>query len=242
MTLPEFDAVVLDVLGTLVDEPAGLRAGLREFGPHLDEPAIEELVELWQRHIEFEQRRVLDGARPYAVSDALDREAARAVAEAAGVDDPVAEAALALSARKLPPWPDTGAGLARLAERYPLIGLSNASRTALLGINAHAGLRWHQALSAEDARTYKPDPEVYRLAVTVSGVPPERLLMVAAHAWDLRGAQDLGLRTAYVARPVGDPPGPFDRFDLYADDLADLVGRLGHAPPGRPLDPAADER
>ncbi len=83
---------------------------------------------------------------------------------------------------------------------------------------------------------------MYRLAVTVSGVPPERLLMVAAHAWDLRGAQDLGLRTAYVARPVGDPPGPFDRFDLYADDLADLVGRLGHAPPGRPLDPAADER
>ncbi len=53
---------------------------------------------------------------------------------------------------------DTVAGLAQLAERFPLIGLSNASRTALLGLNAHAGLRWHQALSAEDARTYKPDP------------------------------------------------------------------------------------
>ena len=30
-----------------------------------------------------------------------------------------------------------------------------------------------------------------------------RLLMVAAHAWDLRGAQAVGMRTAYVERPVG---------------------------------------
>uniref|UniRef100_UPI000D1C9CB1 haloacid dehalogenase type II n=1 Tax=Streptomyces sp. ms184 TaxID=1827974 RepID=UPI000D1C9CB1 len=154
-------------------------------------------------------------------------------AGAAGAEDPGAVAtpdaveSLARAARRLPPWPDTVAGLARLAGHFPLIGLSNASRTALLELNAHAGLRWHQALSAEDARTYKPDPAVYRLAVTVAGLPPERLLMVAAHAWDLRGAQALGLRTAYVPRPVGDPPTPSDRFDLYAEDLADLAGQLG---------------
>ncbi|WP_433180681.1 haloacid dehalogenase type II [Actinoallomurus sp. CA-150999] len=223
----EIDAVVFDVLGTLVDEPAGIRAGIRELDPSFDDPRIERLLSLWQRHIDREQRRVLDGGRPYVTSDALDREAARLVADAAGVDDPAAVAALALSARRLPPWPDTVAGLARLADRFPLIGLSNASRTALLGLNAHAGLRWHQALSAEDARTYKPDPAVYRLAVAVSGRPPERLLMVAAHAWDLRGAQGLGLRTAYVARPVGDPPTSSDRFDLHVDGLAGLADRLG---------------
>ncbi|MGW7595801.1 haloacid dehalogenase type II, partial [Streptomyces rubiginosohelvolus] len=47
-----------------------------------------------------------------------------------------------------------------------------------------------------------------------------------AHAWDLRGAQTLGLRTAYVAPPVGDPPAPSDRVDLYADGLADLADQL----------------
>ncbi|WP_310717002.1 haloacid dehalogenase type II [Streptomyces lydicus] len=229
MSESEIDAVVFDVLGTLVDEPAGIRAGMRALAPSLDAPGIERLLSLWQQHIEGEQRRVLDGARPYLASDALDREAARLVADAAGVDDPAAVGAMALSGRRLPPWPDTVAGLARLAERFPLIGLSNASRTALLGLNAHAGLRWLQALSAEDARTYKPDPAVYRLAVTVSGRPPERLLMVAAHAWDLRAAQGLGLRTAYVSRPVGDPPTSADRFDLYADDLADLADQLDKA-------------
>lgn len=221
--MPEIDALVFDVLGTLVDEPAGLRAGIRALG----EPGVEPLLAVWQGHIEREQARILGGDRPYVPSEVLDAEAARLVAEAAGTTGPAAVEELARSARRLPPWPDTVAGLDRLAERFPLIGLSNASRTALLELNAHAGLRWHQALSAEDARTYKPDPAVYRLAVTVAGRPPERLLMVATHAWDLRAAQAAGLRTAYVARPVTDPPTEADRFDIHADDLADLAGQLG---------------
>ncbi|MCX5079430.1 haloacid dehalogenase type II [Streptomyces sp. NPDC001940] len=233
MSQLEIDAVVFDVLGTLVDEPAGIRNGIRELDPSLDDLGVERLFSLWQQHIEREQRRILDGGRPYVTSDALDRETARLVADAAGVGDPAAIAALARSGRRLPPWPDTVTGLARLAERHPLIGLSNASRTALLEVNAHAGLRWHQALSAEDARTYKPDPAVYQLAVTVSGRPPERLLMVATHAWDLRAARTIGLRTAYVTRPVGDPPTAADRFDLYADGLDDLADQLDKSGPAR---------
>ncbi|MFD7661831.1 haloacid dehalogenase type II [Streptomyces sp. NPDC059788] len=234
---PEIGAVVFDVLGTLVDEPAGLRAGIRQLAPSLDDSGAGQLLSLWQQHIDREQRRILEGDRPYAASDVLDREAARLVADAAGgrsaagspaagADDSAAVTALALSGRRLPPRPDTVAGLARLAERFPLMGLSNASRPALLELNAHAGLRWHQVLSADDVRTYKPDPAVYQLAVAASGHPPERLLMVATHAWDLRGAQRLGLRTAYVARPVGDPPALSDRFDLYADNLDDLADQL----------------
>ncbi|MFI7322267.1 haloacid dehalogenase type II [Streptomyces venezuelae] len=222
----EIDAVVFDVLGTLVDEPAGIHAGISAFAPSLDEFEVERLLSVWQTHIEREQRRVVDGLRPYAASDVLDLEAAQLVADAVQADDAHAVAVLGLTGRRLPPWPDTVAGLARLAERFPLMALSNASRSALLEVNAYAGLRWHQALSAEDVRTYKPDPAVYRLAVAVSGRPPERLLMVAAHAWDLRAAQSLGLRTAYVARPVGDPPAPSDTFDLYADDLPHLVEQL----------------
>lgn len=226
MSVLEIDAIVFDVLGTLVDESTGIRTGIRALDPSLDGPRTEQLLSMWRQHIEREQRRIHDGDRPYADTGVLDGEAARLVADAAGVDDPTAVAALAGSGRRLPPWPDSVAGLARLAARFPLIGLSNASRTALLWLNAHAGLRWHQAVSAEDARTYKPDPAAYRLAVTVSGRPPERLLMVAAHAWDLRGAQRLGLRTAYVARPDEDPPTSSDRFDLHAGDLAGLADQL----------------
>ena len=96
----------------LVDEPAGIRAGIRELDPSLHDLRVEQLLSLWQQHIDREQGRILDGVRPYVTSDVLDLEAARLVADAAGVDDPTAVAALALTDRRLPPWPDTVAGLA----------------------------------------------------------------------------------------------------------------------------------
>jgi 2-haloacid dehalogenase len=107
------------------------------------------------------------------------------------------------------------------------VGLSNASRATLIRLNTRAGLRWHYLLSAEDAQSYKPAPEVYRLTVEIAdGVRPERILMVAAHAWDLRGAQAIGLRTAYVSRPVADPPLPTDAFDYQTASLADLMAAI----------------
>jgi 2-haloacid dehalogenase len=107
-----------------------------------------------------------------------------------------------------------------------VLGLSNASRTALLRLNAHAGLPWHQALSSEAVLAYKPAPEVYQLAIDTAGCPPERVLMVAAHAWDLRGAQARGMRTAYVQRPVGDPPTSSDVFNWRFNGLDELVTAL----------------
>ncbi|MFE0805386.1 haloacid dehalogenase type II, partial [Streptomyces sp. NPDC058834] len=72
----EIDAVVFDVLGTLVDEPGGIRAGIRALAPSLDASGVEQLLSLWQRHVDREQRRVVAGARPYLTSDLLDLEAA----------------------------------------------------------------------------------------------------------------------------------------------------------------------
>ncbi|MFF8395985.1 haloacid dehalogenase type II [Streptomyces sp. NPDC016172] len=222
----DIEVVVFDVLGTMVDEPGGLRSAVQEATHLSDEAVADELVALWQRHREQEQERIRQGLRPYAGTEVVDAEAARLVADRAGVADPGAVARLATAGRRLPPWEDSVAGLERLARRFPVIGLSNAGRTALLHLNAYAGLRWHQALSAEAALAYKPAPEVYRLALDSAGCPPERVLMVAAHAWDLRGAQAAGMRTAYVHRPVGDPPTGSDEFDGRFDELEQLVSAL----------------
>ncbi|MEU9223558.1 haloacid dehalogenase type II [Streptomyces massasporeus] len=220
------EVVVFDVLGTMVDEPGGLRAAVQEATGLSDAAAADELVTLWQQHVEQEQERIRRGLRPYASTEVLDAEAARLVADRAGAGDPGSVARLATAGRRLPPWHDSAAGLERLARRFPVLGLSNAGRTALLHLNAHAGLRWHQALSAEAALAYKPSPEVYRLALDSAGCPPERVLMVAAHAWDLRGARAAGMRTAYVHRPVGDPPADSDDFDGRFNELGELISAL----------------
>ncbi|PDP89151.1 haloacid dehalogenase type II [Glycomyces fuscus] len=221
--------VVFDVLGTMVDEPGGIGRGLRTLLPDIDEARTGELVEAWYGYIDEQQQEVLAGRRPYADSTVIDLEAATRVAAEAGVGDADAVRALAASAQRLEPWPDSVPALDRIASRFPVVGLSNASHSALTRISAHAGLRWHQVLSAEDARGYKPHPDVYRLAIANAGCSPDRLLMVAAHAWDLRGAQAAGMRTAYVERPVGDPPGLEDSFDLEVESLDDLAAALGAA-------------
>ncbi|MFJ9413787.1 haloacid dehalogenase type II [Streptomyces sp. NPDC101227] len=224
--IPGIEVVVFDVLGTLVDEPSGLRAEIRGALPGFDDASVDELLTLWQRHREVEERRIGQGHRAYVNTEVIDREAAQRVADHAGLDDPAAIARLATAGQRLPPWSDSPAALERLARRFPVLGLSNAGRTSLLRLNAHAGLRWHQALSGEAALAYKPAPEVYRLAIDVAGCPPERVLMVAAHAWDLRGAQATGMRTAYVRRPVGDPPTSSDAFDRRFNGLDELVTAL----------------
>ncbi|OZM78878.1 haloacid dehalogenase type II [Pseudonocardia sp. MH-G8] len=220
--LHDVDTIVFDILGTLVDHTAGLRAALAELAPEAGR--ADDLVALWGRHISTEHRRIVDRERAYAPGAVLDREAAQVVVDTAGLSDPSAVDTLVRAARRLPAWPDSADALARLGADHELIGLSNADATALLRLNASAGLRWHTALSTQAAGTYKPDPAVYRLAIGCADRPPERMLMVSAHAWDLRGAQASGLRTAYLERPGGDPPTAEDRFDAHLNTLAELTG------------------
>ncbi|MFI1487845.1 haloacid dehalogenase type II [Streptomyces sp. NPDC020747] len=220
------EVVVFDILGTMVDEPGGLRAAIHDAVPASDDASVYQLLTVWRDHVEHEQQRIAEGGRAYANTEVVDREAAQRVADHAGLTDPVAIARLATASQRLKPWSDSLAGLAHLARRFPVLGLSNASRATLLRLNAYAQLGWHQALSAEDAQAYKPAPEVYRLALDAARCPPERVLMVAAHAWDLRGAQAVGMRTAYVHRPVGDPPASTDTFTWRTNTLDELVTEL----------------
>lgn len=98
------------------------------------------------------------------------------------------------------------------------------------GAGLKSGDRRPCAFGCEDAAEGSPvprcAPKVYQLALDTAGCPPERVLMVAAHAWDLRGAQARGMRTAYVQRPVGDPPTSSDVFDMRFNGLDELVTAL----------------
>lgn len=222
----DIEVVVFDIIGTLVDELGGLRAAIRAAAPASDDAAVDELLTGWQQHVAREQQRIAQGHRAYANTEVIDGEAAQQVADRAGITDPETIARLATTAQRLAAWADSVAGLERLAQRFALVGLSNASHTALLRLTAHAELRWHHTLSAEAVGAYKPAPAVYQLAIETAGCPPERMLMVAAHAWDLRGAQASGMRTAYIHRPGGDPPTSSDVFDWRTDGLDELVTTL----------------
>jgi 2-haloacid dehalogenase len=134
---------------------------------------------------------------------------------------------------RLHPWPDSVPGLTRLKSRYVISPLSNASFIGMVRLAKFAGLPWDCVITAENARCYKPRPEAYRTAVSLLGLSPEQVMLVAAHNYDLRAAQGQGLMTAFVPRRTEYGPGqttdlkPDGEWTLVATDFVDLATRLG---------------
>jgi 2-haloacid dehalogenase len=134
---------------------------------------------------------------------------------------------------RLKPWPDSVAGLTRLKKKYIIATLSNGNVALLTNMAKHSGLPWDTILSAELAKHYKPDREVYLCASDLLGLKPEETMMVAAHIGDLKAAHGCGLRTGFIHRPNEYGPGgradkaqPGD-FDVVAADIVDLAKQMG---------------
>ena len=227
-------ALTFDVFGTVVDWRGSLARQSREIlepkGRRLDWNAF---AVGWRHLYQPYLERVRSGERPFAGLDELQAESLEEVLKEFGVKrlDAATKKRLVLAWHTLDPWPDSARGLELLAERYRLATLSNGGRELLGSLARHGGLRFHEILSAEDARAYKPDPRVYRMACERLGMQPGEVLMVAAHLGDLQAAEQVGLRTAFVARPkewedggVAEEPRPW--LDLYARDLEDLARQL----------------
>ena len=151
---------------------------------------------------------------------------------------------------RLAPWPDSVAGLQQLKRRFIIVTLSNGNVNLLTRMAKRAGLPWDAVLSAEVFRAYKPDPAAYLGVARTFDVPPEAVMLVAAHHDDLAGARACGLRTAYIERPHefgADQPkdvSPQPGNDLHAASLTALAQQLGAAAPDAAADatPDADNR
>lgn len=230
----DVEIIAFDVFGTLVDWRTSIAAELARIGERAglsaDWPAA---ADAWRSRYGPTLAQVLRGQREYQPLDAL---------HATMLDEVVAEYdlralteadrdELVLAWYRLNPWPDTIPGLTELRKRHIITPLSNGGFGLLTRLARSAGMPFDCILSAELARSYKPDPRVYLLPSEYFDVRPERVLMVACHPGDLAGAKRAGLRTGFVPRPSewgperGAPPAPADA-DIVADDLVALAAML----------------
>lgn len=106
---------------------------------------------------------------------------------------------------KLQGWPDSSPGLHSLKKHAVIATLSNGNIRLLVDVAKHADLPWDAVFSTELFDTFKPNPKTYLSAIRHLSVPPARCAMVAAHAYDLRAAGALGMRTVCIPRPGEDP-------------------------------------
>jgi 2-haloacid dehalogenase len=230
------EALTFDVFGTVVDWRGSIiregEALNRARGLHVDWATF---ADAWRSKYRPNMDRVRSGELPWTNLDALHRMALNELLIEFDIDGLTEPEKIQRNRvwHRLSPWPDSVAGLERLKRRFTLATLSNGNVGLLVDMAKNAGLPWDCVLSAELAKHYKRDREVYVMAADLLGLPLSRIMMVAAHPDDLQDAKRLGMGAAFVRRPLewgterpvhveADPA-----FDIVADDFLDLAAKLG---------------
>jgi 2-haloacid dehalogenase len=221
-------ALVFDVFGTLMDWRSTIARALEESGVDGDP---EELADAWRQRLWPTTAQVNEGKRPWGNFDELHLVTLADLLHERQLELPVdARRQLVNAWHHLDPWPDVRDGLEALRRERVVAALSNGHVALLIDLARHGDLRFDCLLSAEMARVYKPAPEVYLTGARLLGLPPDDVMLVAAHPFDLKGARRAGLRTAFIDRPLEHGPGSPAREDPDADqsvaDLGELAARL----------------
>jgi len=129
----------------------------------------------------------------------------------------------------LTPQPDAVTAVQAAAEAGARVfTLSNGAADATRSFLDRAGLTAsvERVLSIDQARAWKPARAPYELAVDATGVPAERVALVAVHSWDIHGAHAAGLTTGWCPRLEGEPTRAFTPADVSAATLDGVVDAL----------------
>jgi 2-haloacid dehalogenase len=227
-------ALAFDVFGTVVDWRSSIIRELEQFGQrHGLQQDWPRFADSWRAGYGPAMDRVRRGELPWTRIDDLHRMILVDLLDGtvSVSDEDIDE--LNRAWHRLDPWPDTVAGLTRLKEKFIITTLSNGNVSLLTNMAKRAGLPWDCVISAELFHQYKPDRQAYLGCADLLDVPPDELMLVAAHPGDLRAARDAGLMTAYVDRPLEfGPTRPAQRvedreFNYTATDFLNLADQLG---------------
>ena len=231
MKNPGVQVLAFDVFGTVVDWHGGIMRETRGLLPGVDADAF---ALAWRAGYYPAMRRVQSGELGWTLIDDLHRLILDQVLVQFGVvhlsEDQKSH--LNKAWHRLDPWPDVVQGLARLKARYMVCTLSNGNLGLLADMAKHAGLPWDCILSAEVFRAYKPDPATYLGVARVFDLPPDQVMLVAAHQDDLAAARACGLGTAYIERAaefgasMPKDVSPCADNTLHARDFLDLARQL----------------
>jgi 2-haloacid dehalogenase len=187
--------VTFDCYGTLIDWEGGITDALLPLlPPGTDRRALAE------RYITMEAEFEAEGYHLYR--DVLDRVSRRVLRS---LDAPIPDdqtSPLPSSLAEWQPFSEVRSALRALVDqgRYLAI-LSNVDKDLLELSIGRLGVRPDLAITAEEARSYKPAPGHWRRFLERSGASVERTVHVGASQYhDMRPAAALGLRTIFIDR------------------------------------------
>jgi 2-haloacid dehalogenase len=133
---------------------------------------------------------------------------------------------------ELPPHPDVQDGLRELHNAgFSIVALTNSALPAARQQISNAGLDlfFQDIYSVNEFQVYKPHPATYLGVAKKLDMLPGDCIMIAAHGWDLAGAKQAGLLTAFIERkgqsayPLAPVP------DFTGKDLVSIAGQIVNA-------------
>jgi 2-haloacid dehalogenase len=224
MDFSGFQAISFDCYGTLINWEAGilpaLRGVLSNHGQNLPDSNILELYGEFEGEAEAtyqSYRNVLESV-------------VRRFGEHFGFQPSASELrSLHESLPNWPPFDDTVAALQQLHQRYKLAVISNIDDDLFAQTQKLLQVKFDHVITAQQAKSYKPSLNNFKLALERIGVGPDRLLHAAQSVYhDVIPAQSLGIATVWVnrksARPgVGAVRKAERKPDLEVPDLASLA-------------------
>jgi 2-haloacid dehalogenase len=233
MDFTNFTAISFDCYGTLIDWEAGilpvLRALLASHGQSLPDASILELYGEFEAEAE---------SGPYQSYRDVLQSVVRGFAGHFHFDATSPEIrSLPESVPGWPPFPDTVPALRELQKRHKLVVISNIDDNLFAETRKHLDVEFDAVITAEQARSYKPSLNNFRMALRTLAIPPDRLLHAAQSVYhDIVPARSLGISTVWVNRRSARPGigavralagrESEKRPDLEVPDLASLAATV----------------
>lgn len=104
----------------------------------------------------------------------------------------------------LKPHPEVLEALSLLKQNnFKMIALTNGKPEVAEEQLKHAEIDhfFEEVVSVDVVKKYKPHPDTYNYVLKKYGIVANDAMMIAAHGWDIAGAQQAGLQTAFISRP-----------------------------------------
>jgi 2-haloacid dehalogenase len=216
---PKF--ITFDCYGTLT--AFGMSAITRELVA--DRVAAERMEDFLDDFEAFRGDEVLGAYKPYdqLINDSLAR-----AAKVWGIEHRDSDGKAIYEA--VPSWgphPDVPEPLAALAERYPLVILSNAADEQIQSNVDKLGAPFHEVYTAEQAQAYKPRLQAFEYMLDRLGVGPQDILHVSSSLrYDLMPAHDLRVTNKVYVNRGYEPSTPYYGYHEVTD-LSGVPALLG---------------
>lgn len=229
LNFDDFEVLTFDCYGTLIDWESGIAEALRPIlAHHQVDLSTDKTLELYG-----ELESEIERGEYHEYKTVL-----RMVLEESGsrlgfIPTPTELQNFSESVKDWLPFPDSTHALQALKKRYKLGIISNIDDDLFAFSAQRLQTQFDWVITAQQAKSYKPSLNNFRLAFERIGLPGNKILHVAQSLFhDMVPAKALGLSTVWVNRRqdkagFGATPPAQAQPDLEVPDLQTLAGIIG---------------